>query len=58
VDGASCFPSKIELTAGPGPTMARWRRRAVHRLSHIRAAAGYFALPRNRSVITGSRIEE
>ena len=57
-DGASYFLSKIELTRGAAPTMARWRKRLFIATSHVAAdAAEYFGLPRSRSVIMGSRIE-
>ncbi len=57
-DGASYFLSKIELAKGAAPTMARWRKRLFIATSYLTAdAAGYFGLPRNRSVIMGSRIE-
>ena len=58
IDQASYFLSKIELTTGPAPTMARWRKRLFIATSYLTAdAAEYFGLPRNRSVIMGSRIE-
>ena len=58
VDRASYFLSKIELTKGSAPTMARWRKRLFIATSYITAdAAEYFGLPRDRSVIMGSRIE-
>ena len=58
VDRASYFLSKIELTQGTAPTMARWRKRLFIATSYLTAdAAEYFGLPRDRSVIVGSRIE-
>ena len=58
VDQASYFLSKIELRAGDQPTMAPWRKRLFIATSYITAdAAGYFGLPRERTVIIGSRIE-
>ena len=46
VDEASYFLSKIELTAGPAPTMARWRKRLFIATSYLAAdAAEYFGLP-------------
>ena len=58
IDRASYFLSKIELTTGPAPTMARWRKRLFIATSYLTAdAAEYFGLPRDRSVIVGSRIE-
>ncbi len=58
IDSASYFLSKIELTKGAAPTMARWRKQLFIATSYITAdAAEYFSLPRDRSVIMGSRIE-
>ena len=58
VEGASYFLSKIELTRGPAPTMATWRKRLFIATSYITAdAAEYFGLSRDRTVIMGSRIE-
>jgi KUP system potassium uptake protein len=58
IDRASYFLSKIELTKGTAPTMARWRKQLFIATSHLTAdAAEYFGLPRDRSVIVGSRIE-
>jgi KUP system potassium uptake protein len=58
LDDASYFLSTIELTAGDAPGMTRWRKRLFVATSHITAdAAGYFGLPRERTVIMGSRIE-
>ncbi|WP_407671670.1 potassium transporter Kup [Nocardia aurantiaca] len=52
------FLSKIELLRGTAKTMAPWRKRLFIATSHITAdAAGYFGLPRDRTVIMGSRIE-
>jgi len=58
VDEASYFLSKIELGRGPSPTMAPWRKRLFIATSYITAdAAEYFSLPRDHTVIMGSRIE-
>jgi KUP system potassium uptake protein len=58
VDGASYFLSNIELTTGPEPTIATWRKRLFITTSLITAdAAAYFGLPRDRTVIIGARIE-
>ena len=58
LDDASYFLSKIELRRGDAPTMARWRKRLFIATSYITAdAAEYFGLPRDRTVIMGSRIE-
>jgi KUP system potassium uptake protein len=58
LDDASYFLSKIELKAGPAPTMAPWRKRLFIATSYITAdAADYLGLPRDRTVIMGSGIE-
>ncbi len=58
VDEASYFLSTIELHRGDAPGMSRWRKRLFLATSRITAdAAEYFALPRDRTVIMGSRIE-
>ena len=58
IDDASYFLSKLELTKGTAPTMAPWRKRLFIATSYITAdAAEYFGLPRDRTVIMGSRIE-
>jgi KUP system potassium uptake protein len=58
VDDASYFLSTIELHAGDAPGMSRWRKRLFVATSQITAdAAEYFRLPRERTVIMGSRIE-
>src|SRR5262249_30679198 len=54
----SYFLSTIEVVRGHTPGMSRWRKRlfiATARLSTD--AAEYFRLPRDRTVIMGSRIE-
>ena len=58
VDDASYFLSTIELRRGDEPGMSRWRKRLFLATSRITAdAAEYFGLPRDRTVIIGSRIE-
>jgi KUP system potassium uptake protein len=58
LDEASYFLSKIELTKGPAPTMAAWRKRLFIATSYITSdAAEYLGLPRDRTVIMGSRID-
>jgi len=58
VDQASYFLSKLELDAGPEPTMAPWRKRLFVATSYLAAdAADYFHLPHDRTVVMGSRIE-
>jgi KUP system potassium uptake protein len=57
VDQASFFLSKLELDAGPEPTMAQWRKRLFIATSYLAAdAADFFHLPRDRTVVMGSRI--
>jgi KUP system potassium uptake protein len=54
----SYFVSRIELVPGHDPGMSRWRKRLFIATSRITAdAAEYFQLPRDRTVIMGSRIE-
>jgi KUP system potassium uptake protein len=60
IDGGrlSYFLSTIELRRGTTPGMSRWRKRLFIATSRITAdAAEYFRLPRDRTVIMGSRIE-
>jgi KUP system potassium uptake protein len=58
VDGASYFLSKLELDAGPEPTMAQWRKQLFIATSYLTAdAAEYFHLPRGQTVIMGSLVE-
>ncbi|TDZ76634.1 potassium transporter Kup [Mycobacteroides salmoniphilum] len=58
IDEATYFLSKLELGRGTEPTMARWRKQLFLATSHITAdAAEYFGLPRDRTVIMGSRID-
>ena len=58
IDDASYFLSKMELKKGAAPTMAPWRKRLFIATSYITAdAAEYFGLPRNQTVIMGSRID-
>jgi KUP system potassium uptake protein len=57
-DTLSYFVSRIELVQGHAPGMSRWRKRLFIATSRITAdAAEYFQLPRERTVIMGSRIE-
>ena len=57
-DRLSYFVSRIELVQGNAPGMSRWRKRLFIATSRITAdAAEYFRLPRERTVIMGSRIE-
>jgi KUP system potassium uptake protein len=58
IDDASYFLSKLELVRGHKRTMAQWRKRLFIATSYITAdAAERFGLPRDRTVIMGSRIE-
>jgi KUP system potassium uptake protein len=58
VDEASYFLSQIDLALGDDPELARWRKRLFLATSHVTSdAADYFRLPRDRTVIMGSRIE-
>jgi len=54
----SYFVSTIDIHPGTTPGMSRWRKRLFIATSQITAdAAEYFRLPRERTVIMGSRIE-
>jgi len=54
----SYFLSTIALSRGTHPGMSAWRKRLFFATSHLTAdAAEYFRLPRDRTVIMGSRIE-
>ncbi|WP_026343561.1 potassium transporter Kup [Nocardia sp. BMG111209] len=58
LDGASYFLSTIELSAGPARTMMRWRKRLFIATSYLAAdAAGYFGLPRDRTVVLAYQLE-
>jgi KUP system potassium uptake protein len=57
-DKLSYFVSRIELYPGNASGMTRWRKRLFIATSRITAdAAESFQLPRDRTVIMGSRIE-
>jgi KUP system potassium uptake protein len=57
-DNLSYFVSHIELVPGQTPGMSNWRKHLFIATSRITAdAAEYFRLPRERTVIMGSRIE-
>jgi KUP system potassium uptake protein len=57
-DRLSYFVSRIELVQGNTPGMSRWRKHLFIATSRITAdAAEYFRLPREGTVIMGSRIE-
>ena len=54
----SYFVSRIELVPGHAPGMSQWRKRLFIATSRITAdAAESFRLPRERTVIMGSRID-
>jgi KUP system potassium uptake protein len=58
VRGASYFLSTIDLARGDGDELSNWRKTLFIATSRITAdPAEYFALPRHRTVIIGSRIE-
>jgi len=58
VDDASYFLSTIEISVGDAPGMSRWRKRLFVATAGITAdAAESFGLPRDRTVIMGSRIQ-
>jgi KUP system potassium uptake protein len=57
-DEMSYFLSRIEIVPGHTPGMSRWRKRLFIATSRITAdAAEYFHLPRDGTLIVGSRIE-
>jgi KUP system potassium uptake protein len=57
-DKLSYFLSRIEVVRGNAPGMSRWRKRLFVATSRITAdAAEYFQLPRDQTLIMGSRIE-
>jgi len=57
-DKLSYFLSRIEIVRGNAPGMSRWRKRLFIATSQITAdAAEYFQLPRDRTLVMGSRIE-
>jgi KUP system potassium uptake protein len=54
----SYFLSTIDLHMGTHPGMSRWRKRLFLATARLTAdAAEYFRLPRDNTVILGSRIE-
>ena len=58
LDGLSYFLSKIDLYRGDAPGLSRWRKSLFLATAHLTAdAADYFGLPRDRTVVMGSRIE-
>jgi len=58
VDQASYFLSKIDLRPGETPGLSLWRKRLFLATAHVTAdPVDHFHLPRDRTVIMGSRIE-
>jgi KUP system potassium uptake protein len=58
VDSASYFLSKVELVRGDDDSMPRWRKHLFLATARVTSdAAEYFHLPRERTVIVGSRID-
>jgi KUP system potassium uptake protein len=58
VDQASYFLSTIDLAMGESTVMPKWRKRLFFATAQITAdAADYFHLPREQTVVMGSRIE-
>ena len=58
LDEVSYFLSRIEIGMGDEPGMARWRKRLFIATSHLTAdASEYFRLPRDQTLIMGSRIQ-
>jgi KUP system potassium uptake protein len=57
VDSASYFLSRLDLSAGPDPGMAPWRKRLYIAISHVATDGGYFGMPLDQTVLIGSRIE-
>jgi KUP system potassium uptake protein len=52
------YLSKLELNAGDGPGMRRWRKRLFLATGLAAADPGdYFRLPRERTITIGSEIE-
>ena len=58
IDQLSYFLSKIDLYRSDAPGLSRWRKSLFLATAHLTAdAADYFGLPRDRTVVMGSRIE-
>jgi KUP system potassium uptake protein len=58
VDEASYFLSTIDLYRGDAAGMSRWRKNLFMATARVSTdAADYFVLPRDRTVVMGSRIE-
>jgi KUP system potassium uptake protein len=58
LDEVSYFLSRIEIEMGDEADLARWRKRLFIATAHLSAdAVEYFRLPRDRTLIMGSRIQ-
>jgi KUP system potassium uptake protein len=58
LDEVSYFLSRIEIEMGDEADLARWRKRLFIATSHLTAdPVEYFRLPRDRTLIMGSRIQ-
>lgn len=57
LDHASYFLSEVDVSAGPEPTMAPWRKRLFMTISRLTSDANYFGLPLDRTVTIGARVE-
>jgi KUP system potassium uptake protein len=58
LESASYFLSQMTIVAGEGPGMARWRKKLFLLMAHNAAnPAVYFALPDNRTVTMGERVD-
>jgi KUP system potassium uptake protein len=58
LDEATYFLSHIEIEMGDAPGLARWRKRLFIATTGMTAdAASHFGLPRDRTLILGSRIQ-
>jgi KUP system potassium uptake protein len=58
VDEASYFLSTIDLVLSDAAGMSSWRKRLFLATAHVAAdASDYFHLPRDRTVVMGSRVE-
>ncbi|MEC3919031.1 potassium transporter Kup [Nocardia sp. CDC160] len=58
LDRATYFLSEVELRPGPENALSRWRRNLFIATTYLSAdATDHFRLPRDRTVIMGSRIE-
>ncbi|MCB0932480.1 MAG: KUP/HAK/KT family potassium transporter [Mycobacterium sp.] len=56
-DEAVFFVSNLNLSVGPEPNMAAWRKRLFIAISRMTSDVEYFGLPADRTLIIGARIE-